>query len=334
MSRKQQKDFLDSARPSRAQVQRYGEAGIFLAQFSAADDGNGGFVWKSVPKSVLPALDAETEALRTELGLEPGDWVGFGSGSWWNVCTALGKLRTQVGSAELDHHHHHHSLDGQGSDRSRKPTAENLKFLWVVDFPLFEATAETPSSSDNLGSGAVEGIGSAHHPFTAASLQDEQKFLELLPLLQESGEEGSTAAASELRQNLLRIRAQHYDLVCNGWELGGGSVRIHSPDIQEAVLELLQVSRHRDPLERKAAVQASFGHVLEMLRYGCPPHAGIALGLDRLVSLLAGALDGGKDPYPLRDVIAFPKSVDGNDPCTGAPAELTGNQLRQYGFLK
>ncbi|MCB1002546.1 MAG: aspartate--tRNA ligase, partial [Acidimicrobiales bacterium] len=144
----------------------------------------------------------------------------------------------------------------------RPPVTEGgLNLLWVVDFPLFE-------SLDDQGRPV-----SAHHPFTMPNAQD-------MHLLDEGGEA------------LLDIRSQAYDLVLNGWELGSGSVRIHRPDIQSKVFALLGIGDEE--------ARTKFGFLLEAFRYGAPPHAGFAFGIDRLVALLAGEEN-------IREVIAFPK---------------------------
>jgi aspartyl-tRNA synthetase len=117
---------------------------------------------------------------------------------------------------------------------------------------------------------------------------------------------------------LLTVRGQHYDLVANGVELGGGSVRIHDAALQQAVLErVIAVS---------PAQLLGFKTLLTALAHGAPPHGGIALGLDRLVAMLAGP----DAAASVRDVIAFPKSAAGNDLLTGAPAEATSEQLREF----
>ncbi len=153
--------------------------------------------------------------------------------------------------------------------------------LWVVDFPMFEA--------DDKG-----GWTALHHPFTAPAVDD----------------------ADALRANPGQALSKAYDLVLNGTELGGGSVRIHSQDIQNAVFDLLGISP--DDAEEK------FGFLLTALKYGCPPHGGIAFGLDRMVMLMAGA-------ESIRDVIAFPKTQTAACPLTGAPAAVSAEQLREVG---
>ncbi len=160
-------------------------------------------------------------------------------------------------------------------------------FLWVVDFPLFE-------SIDDQGRPV-----SAHHPFTMPHTDD-------WALLDSSDP-----------ADLLRIRSQAYDLVLNGWELGSGSVRIHRSDIQSRIFGLLGIT----PEE----AQAKFGFLLDAFRYGAPPHAGFAFGIDRLAALLAGEEN-------IREVIAFPKTQSGTDPLTSAPSPLEPAQLTELGL--
>ena len=153
--------------------------------------------------------------------------------------------------------------------------------LWVVDFPMF-------------GYDEVERRWQAlHHPFTA-------------PTGSLDGEGGPGS-----------LRSRAYDLVVDGWELGGGSIRIHDPAVQRRVFEIIGLDE--EEAERR------FGFLLEALRYGAPPHGGIAFGIDRIVALLAG-----RDS--IRDVIAFPKTASGSDPLTGAPAPVDEQQLREIGL--
>ena len=116
---------------------------------------------------------------------------------------------------------------------------------------------------------------------------------------------------------LLDVRSQAYDLVLNGWELGSGSVRIHRPDVQRRIFELLGISDED--------AQAKFGFLLDAFRYGAPPHAGFAFGIDRLVALLVGEEN-------IREVIAFPKTQSGGDPLTGAPSDLDPAALEELGL--
>jgi aspartyl-tRNA synthetase len=173
-------------------------------------------------------------------------------------------------------------------DLGRLPVTEGgLQFLWVVDFPLFEGVNDAGKPVP------------AHHPFTMPHDDD----LDLL-------ETGDAA-------DLLKVRSQAYDLVLNGWELGSGSVRIHRPDVQTQIFGLLGIDEE--------TARARFGFLLDAFRFGPPPHAGFAFGVDRLVALLVGEEN-------IREVIAFPKTQSGADPLTGAPDELDAAQLTELGL--
>ncbi|HHM04122.1 MAG TPA: aspartate--tRNA ligase [Gammaproteobacteria bacterium] len=155
--------------------------------------------------------------------------------------------------------------------------------LWVVDFPMFE------------WDGQENRWFALHHPFTAPRVDD------------------AAALAAEPGQALSRA----YDLVLNGTEVGGGSIRIHQTDMQAAVLRLLGISDEE--------AQEKFGFLLEALKYGCPPHGGIAFGLDRLVMLMTGSAS-------IRDVMAFPKTQTGSCLLTQAPSEVAASHLRELGL--
>jgi len=157
---------------------------------------------------------------------------------------------------------------------------DQWNFLWVVDFPLITFDRET---SRYL---------STHHPFTAPVAED-------VPLLDTDSE---------------KVRGQHYDIVLNGVELGGGSIRIHQPDLQKKVFE--QVLKIPPDI-----AQSRFGYMLQAFRYGAPPHGGIALGFDRLCAILCGSTN-------IRDVIAFPKTAKAVDLMTNSPSEVEPKQLR------
>jgi aspartyl-tRNA synthetase len=157
--------------------------------------------------------------------------------------------------------------------------------LWVVDFPMFDYDEE-------------DGRWTAmHHPFTAPAPAEGDEELDFS------------------QPGTLRSRA--YDLVVDGAELGGGSIRTHTPEIQQRVFEAIGLSAEE--------AQARFGFLLDALRYGAPPHGGIALGVDRIVAMLAGR-------ESIRDVIAFPKTASGSDPLTGAPAPVDARTLRELGL--
>ena len=167
----------------------------------------------------------------------------------------------------------------------------SLNYLWVVDFPLFEGlTAEG------------EPIPS-HHPFTMPHEDD------LGLLMSQDGPPTGEA--------LLDVRSQAYDLVLNGWELGSGSVRIHRREVQQRIFEVLGIA----PDE----AQERFGFLLDAFRYGAPPHAGFAVGLDRLAALLVGEEN-------IREVIAFPKTQSGADPLTDAPSPIADAHLQELGL--
>jgi aspartyl-tRNA synthetase len=117
----------------------------------------------------------------------------------------------------------------------------------------------------------------------------------------------------------LSVRSQAYDLVLNGWELGSGSVRVHRPDVQQRIFTLLGI----EPEE----AQERFGFLLDAFRFGAPPHAGFAIGVDRFVAILAGEEN-------IREVIAFPKTQSGSDPLTNAPTEVDARQLQELGLRR
>ena len=165
-------------------------------------------------------------------------------------------------------------------------------FVWVVDAPLFEPASEAVASGDvAVGGGAWTAV---HHAFTAP----QEQFLDTL------------------EQDPGSVLAYAYDMVCNGNEIGGGSIRIHRRDLQERVFAVMGLS------EQEA--QEKFGFLLEAFKFGAPPHGGIAFGWDRIVALLAGT-------ESIRDVIAFPKSGGGFDPLTEAPAPITSQQRKEAG---
>jgi aspartyl-tRNA synthetase len=155
--------------------------------------------------------------------------------------------------------------------------------LWVIDFPMFEKDKTTKRWT------------ALHHPFTAPSVNN----------------------ADALKADAGNAMSRAYDMVLNGSEIGGGSIRIHDQDIQAAVFELLGISEEE--------ADEKFGFLLEALQYGCPPHGGIAFGLDRIVMLMAGA-------DSIRDVIAFPKTQTASCPLTNAPGEVSAEQLKETGI--
>ena len=168
-----------------------------------------------------------------------------------------------------------------GEDRGL--IAEGWQPLWVVDFPMFEKDKQSKRWT------------SLHHPFTAPATEDPEV----------------------LRADPGTVLSRAYDMVLNGSEIGGGSIRIHNRKMQTAVFELLDIGD--DEAEEK------FGFLLRALEFGCPPHGGIAFGVDRLVMLMAGA-------DSIRDVIAFPKTQTASCPLTNAPSEVSAEQLKETGI--
>ena len=221
--------------------------------------------------------EAEKESLRTKLQIEEGDCIFFAAGKWEIACEVLGRIRLRI--AEIQDLNRTSVKIQSGSD-----SGSDLDFLWVTDFPLMQWSAEENKWN------------AVHHPFTRPKAED-------LPLLEQ--------------KKFGEMRADAYDIVLNGVEIGGGSIRIHEPELQAKMFEALGVSAEDQ--------QAKFGHLLRAFRLGAPPHGGIALGLDRLVMLICGE-------ESIRDVMAFPKNNRGQELMTQSPAEVDPKQLRDLGI--
>jgi aspartyl-tRNA synthetase len=235
-----------------------------LAWFRVAGAGPGSPSGPSLDSPLDRFLaDDERAGLLAATGAVPGDLVLVVADDYRPAGTILGQLRVEIGG---------------------RPVSEGpYRFLWVVDFPLFDGV-------DDAGHPVA-----AHHPFTMPHPDDLEK----------------------LESDPTSVRSQAYDLVLNGWELGSGSVRIHRDDIQQRVFAVLGID--------EAAARARFGFLLGAFRYGAPPHAGFAVGVDRLAAIFAGE-------DSIREVIAFPKTQSGWDPMTGAPEPMAPSVLADLGL--
>jgi aspartyl-tRNA synthetase len=239
-------------------AKQYGAKGLAFIKVEGGE-------WKS--PIVKFFSEAEKAELTRRLGIEEGDLILFGADTRRVVCEVLGRIRLRV--CEL-----------QGLVKG----SEALNFLWVVDFPLLDFSAEENKWV------------AVHHPFTRPKAEDVG--------LLDAGE-------------FAKVRADAYDVVLNGVEIGGGSIRIHERDLQARMFSVLGVN---EEMQREM-----FGHLLRAFEFGAPPHGGVALGLDRLVMLICGA-------ESIRDVIAFPKNNRGADLLTQSPASVEARQLRELGI--
>jgi aspartyl-tRNA synthetase len=238
-------------------VGRYGAKGLAYIKVNDAAGGRDG-----LQSPIIKFLsDAALAGILARTGATAGDLIFFGADRAAVVNDALGALRLKAGS-------------------DLKLSAAGWRPLWVVDFPMFEWSAEEKRWV------------AMHHPFTAPQSDDP----------------------AALRAAPGAALAKAYDMVLNGSEIGGGSVRIHREEMQSTVFDLLGIGAE------EASVK--FGFLLDALKYGAPPHGGIAFGLDRLAMLMAGA-------DSIREVIAFPKTQTAADPLTEAPTEVAEAQLRE-----
>jgi aspartyl-tRNA synthetase len=252
----------------------------------------------SVEKFFSDDLKAQ---LAAKLGAADGDLLLIVAGPEPVVCDALGALRQHL-AARLklyknwwEEKAEHDESEKKKLDAAKKkkeaytpvpfqPRPEHFNFLWVFDFPMFGWDDEEKKWA------------AMHHPFTAPMDEDLEAF--------------------KTNDGLGKVRAKAYDMVLNGYEVGGGSIRIHRQDVQSRVFEILGMSA--------AEAQARFGFLLDALKSGAPPHGGIALGLDRWAMVIGGTTN-------IRDVIAFPKNQRARDLMTGAPATVDERQLKELG---
>lgn len=249
--------------------------------------GPGIFVYdSSKPLHGLSAFGFEAvEHIEKDLDLEDGHLIVLQARDRAPLSggsTLLGELRTALFKAAVS--------DGL----IEPPGWSEFRPLWVTDFPLF-----SPSNDSEPGQGGNAGLASTHHPFTSPK---------------------TAADVDVLMTDPAKAVGDHYDLVINGEEIGGGSRRIHHAEMQEFIF--------RDILRMDDDRIAEFSHLLEALRSGCPPHAGIALGFDRLVAMIHSSRS--KKKTSLRDVIAFPKSGKGEDLMVKSPGAMSKETLETY----
>ena len=235
----------------------------------------------------------ELSAIAQKMDAKPSDFLLFSADAFTTTCRVLNGLRRRL-AAEL-----------------KLIDPNEMNFCWIMHFPMFDWDEEDKRWV------------AMHHPFTAPLASD----------LYHLGEEFASCSAADQRKagccngaeiptarpaaDPGKIRAQAYDLVLNGFEVGGGTIRIHDSKIQSKVFSLLGLSQE--------LANEMFGFLLEALQFGAPPHGGIALGLDRLVMLFGGLEN-------IRDCIAFPKTTKASDLMTGAPGEVEAKQLKELGI--
>jgi aspartyl-tRNA synthetase len=241
---------------------------------------------------VARCLPADVQAeLRARMQAQPGDLLLIVADTEDVVCASLGALRTHLASVLKLYTNWWERLAAsieQGRKEKRAPEPfqlrpDDFQFAWILDFPSFTWDEEEERWAAN------------HHPFTSPRDEDLDK----------------------LESDPRNVKAKAYDLVLNGYEVGGGSIRIHNPEVQSRLFKVLGMTEEQ--------AKQRFGFLLDALKCGAPPHGGIALGLDRFAMMLAGTTN-------IRDVIAFPKNQQARDLMTGAPAVVDVKQLKELGL--
>ena len=259
-------------------------------EFLAKSFGSKGMPWLCLSKeeglkgSIAKFIDeAALEELKKITGATEGTTIIFQADTWLKACEYLGKLRIEA-IKQLD------LLKGK---------EDELAFCFVVDMPLFEE-------------GDDGELGATHHPFTKPTDKDIE-FVKKLGNKIANGEK----MTDEEREQLMEVKSDSYDIVLNGYELGGGSIRIHDAELQHAIFALLGLSEQQ--------IQERFGHLLKCFAYGVPPHGGCAFGLDRIVMLY-------QNMENIREVILFPKNQKYRDLMLNAPSDIGEGLIHELGL--
>ena len=252
--------------------------------------GSKGMPWLCLTKeeglkgSIAKFIDeAALEELKKLTGATEGTTIIFQADTWLKACEYLGKLRIEA-IKQLD------LLKGK---------EDELAFCFVIDMPLFEE-------------GDDGELGATHHPFTKPTDKDIE-FVKKLGNKIANGEK----MTDEEREQLMEVKSDSYDIVLNGYELGGGSIRIHDAELQHAIFALLGLSEQQ--------IQERFGHLLKCFAYGVPPHGGCAFGLDRIVMLY-------QNMENIREVILFPKNQKYRDLMLNAPSDIGEGLIHELGL--
>jgi len=270
-----------AVRFSNTELKPGGKLAAFVGGFGAK-----GLAWMKVEAEKLTGSiekffpAAIQQPLRQRLAAEAGDLLLFVADKEEVVAQALGNLRMHLATVL----------------NLCDPTKKDIQAAWVMDFPSFMWDEEDKRWVAN------------HHPFTAP----QDKYLDVL-------RSATEADVTNHASPLAGVMAKAYDLVINGYEAAGGSIRIHNPEVQALVFRVLGMTPDQ--------ARQRFGFLLDALKFGAPPHGGIAFGLDRLTMLLSGTTN-------IRDTIAFPKNQKARDLMTGAPAAVDVKQLKELGLAK
>ena len=241
----------------------------------------------SLKSSVDKFYSAEQlKAIADFAGAQPGDLIFILAGAEERTRKAISELRLELG------------------ERMGLRKKEEFRLLWVLDFPLFEYAEEEDPASGGQGRWVAR-----HHPFTSPKPSDIETMISNDPTIKD--------ASNYLAHPYSNIKANAYDMVLNGNEIGGGSIRIFQRELQEKMFAALGMSAEE--------ARHKFGFLLGAFEYGAPPHGGIAFGFDRLCAILGGS-------ESIRDFIAFPKNNSGRDVMLDAPAEIDEKQLKELGL--